>query len=75
MKSRQAEYDRSTALRYHSDVEAMSLRRAIWFWVNETFNQCDFWRCRHQADNLANFRHDKEGGLGRHRHRALGCAD
>src|SRR5258708_27192427 len=31
MKSRQAEYDRSTALRYHSDVEAMSLRRPYGF--------------------------------------------
>ena len=31
MKSRQAEYDRSTALHYHSDEEAMSLRAPYGF--------------------------------------------
>ena len=31
MKSRQAEYDRSTAQHYHSDEEAMSLRAPYGF--------------------------------------------
>jgi hypothetical protein len=31
MKSRQAEYDRSTAFHYHSDEEAMSLRAPYGF--------------------------------------------